>query len=284
MAGPAAQAPLAPWREKLRVVIFEAETPAGKLFDVALLVAIVLSVVAVMLDSVAGIREQYGELLHGVEYFFTGLFTIEYVLRLASVPSPWGYARSFFGVVDLLAILPTYLSLLLPHAESLLVIRGLRLLRIFRVFKLGRFLGEASLLTRALRSSRHKVTVFLGTVLILVTILGAAMYLIEGEEHGFTSIPVAVYWAIVTMTTVGYGDIAPQTPAGKALASLVMVLGYSIIAVPTGIVTAEIVESAAASRITTRVCGSCMSEGHEPSARFCKDCGAELEPSEAAAP
>ncbi|MDJ0852802.1 MAG: ion transporter [Myxococcota bacterium] len=281
MTGPAHDPSPAEWREKLHAVIFEAETPAGKAFDVALLIAIVLSVLAVMLESVEEIRLEHGATLHRIEIFFTLLFTVEYVLRLLCVPNPWAYARSFFGVVDLLAILPTYLSLLLPGAESLLVIRGLRLLRIFRVFKLGRFLGEASLLTSALRSSRHKVTVFLGTVLILVTILGAAMYLIEGEESGFTSIPISVYWAIVTMTTVGYGDIAPVTVAGRTLASLVMVLGYSIIAVPTGIVTAEIVETAAASRrVTTRHCGSCMSEGHEPSARFCKDCGAELEPSE----
>jgi voltage-gated potassium channel len=269
------------WREKLRVVIFEADTPAGKAFDVALLVAIVLSVLAVMLESVEPLRQAYGTERDLVERTFTLLFTVEYLLRLVCVPRASHYARSFFGVVDLIAILPTYLSLLIPGAESVLVIRGLRLLRIFRVFKLGRFLGEASLLTRALASSRHKVTVFLGTILILVTILGTAMYLIEGEEHGFTSIPLAVYWSIVTMTTVGYGDLAPQTVAGKTLASLVMILGYSIIAVPTGIVTAEIVESAvAARRVTTRCCPNCMSEGHEPDARFCKDCGASLEPAQ----
>jgi voltage-gated potassium channel len=280
MDGPPAPQ-LAPWRERLRIWIFEADTPAGKAFDVALLVAIVASVLAVMLESVSDVRARWGLELDVVEWIFTVLFTVEYGLRLISVPRPSQYARSFFGVVDLLAILPTYLSVLLPGAETLLVIRGLRLLRIFRVFKLGRYLGEASVLSTALAASRHKVTVFLGTILILVTILGAAMYLIEGEENGFTSIPTSVYWAIVTMTTVGYGDIAPQTLAGKALASLVMVLGYSIIAVPTGIVTAEIVETAAASRRpTTRSCPNCLSEGHALRARFCKDCGAELPPHE----
>jgi voltage-gated potassium channel len=265
-------------RERIRVVIFEAETPAGKAFDVALLVAIVASVVAVMLDSVASMRARYGVALDVAEWLFTLLFTFEYLLRLACVPVPWRYARSFFGVVDLLAILPTYLSVLLPGAEHLLVIRGLRLLRIFRIFKLGRFLGEASILRRALLQSRHKVIVFLGTIVILVTILGTAMYLIEGAAHGFTSIPVAVYWAVVTMTTVGYGDIAPQTVVGKALASLVMILGYAIIAVPTGIVTAEIVETVTSSRQTTRSCPTCLSEGHDADARFCKACGAALEP------
>ena len=278
MSVPPPTAVHAAWREKLRVVIFEADTRAGKAFDVSLLIAIVLSVTAVMLDSVAAVRDSHGQLLDFAEWAFTLLFTVEYLLRLIAVPRASHYARSFFGIVDLLAILPTYLSLLLPGAESLLVIRALRLLRIFRVFKLGQFLGEASVLQSALASSRHKITIFLGTILILVTILGAAMYLIEGEEHGFGSIPTAVYWSIVTMTTVGYGDLAPQTVAGKALASVVMILGYSIIAVPTGIVTAEIVESAAAAkRVTTRCCPSCMSEGHDAAARYCKDCGAALD-------
>jgi voltage-gated potassium channel len=265
------------WRERLRVVIFEADTPAGKAFDVALLLAILLSVLAVMLESVPTIRVAHGRFLLVAEWVFTLLFSVEYGLRLASVRQPLRYARSFFGVVDLLAILPTYLSIVLPGAQSLLVIRGLRLLRIFRVFKLGQFLGEASILRAALAASRHKIIVFLGTVLVLVTILGAAMYLIEGERNGFTSIPVSVYWSIVTMTTVGYGDLAPQTVAGKALASLVMILGYSILAVPTGIVTAEIVESAQQRhRPTTRCCPRCTSEGHSATARFCQDCGAPL--------
>ena len=265
----------APWRIRLYDIIFEADTAAGKLFDVGLLVAILLSVLAVMLESVAAVRSDHGPLLRTCEWGFTILFTIEYGLRLICVPRAWRYARSFFGVVDLLAILPTYLSLLIPGAQSLLVIRALRLLRIFRVFKLARFLGEATLLSEALRSSRHKVTVFIGTVFILVTILGSAMYLIEGEASGFTSIPRGVYWAVVTMTTVGYGDLAPQTVAGQTLAAAIMILGYSIIAVPTGIVTSEILE-AARRPVTTRVCPSCMSEGHEYTALHCKDCGEPL--------
>lgn len=278
MASPLENPPLSPWREKLRVIIFEADTPAGKAFDVGLLAAILLSVLAVMLDSVPALRGSHGELLDRAEWAFTLLFSVEYVLRLICSPRPLRYARSFFGVVDLLAILPTYLSLLIPGAESLAVIRGLRLLRIFRIFKLGQFLGEASLLRSALASSRHKITVFLGTITILVTILGTAMYLIEGEENGFTSIPTAIYWSIVTMTTVGYGDLAPTTVSGKLLASIVMILGYSIIAVPTGIVTAEIVEGAAASRrITTRSCPNCLSEGHDRDAIYCKKCSAPLE-------
>jgi voltage-gated potassium channel len=277
MADPLETPPLSPWREKLRVIIFEADTPAGKAFDVGLLAAISLSVLAVMLDSVSAFRARHGPLLGRAEWTFTLLFSLEYGLRLICSPRPLHYARSFFGIVDLLAILPTYLSLMIPGTQSLAVIRGLRLLRIFRIFKLGQFLGEASVLRTALAASRHKITVFLGTITILVTILGAAMYLIEGSKSGFTSIPAAIYWSIVTMTTVGYGDIAPVTVAGKVLASIVMILGYSIIAVPTGIVTAEIVESAAASRkITTRTCPNCLSEGHDPNATFCKDCASPL--------
>jgi len=270
---------IAAWRERLRVIIFEADTPTGKAFDVALLAAILASVAALMLDSVASIRAEYGRVLDIAEWTFTLLFTLEYVLRLACVPVPWHYARSFFGIVDILAILPTYLSLLIPGAEHLLVIRALRLLRVFRVFKLGRFLGEANVLRTAIAGSRHKITVFLGTIMILVTILGTGMYLVEGEEHGFSNIPTSVYWAVVTVTTVGYGDLAPQTVAGKALATIAMILGYSIIAVPTGIVTAQLVESSKKSReITTRCCPRCLEEGHDFDAKFCKACGSSLEP------
>jgi len=277
MAGPLETPPLSPWREKLRIIIFEADTPAGKAFDVGLLAAISLSVLAVMLDSVSAFRARHGPLLSSAEWTFTLLFSLEYGLRLICSPRPLHYARSFFGIVDLLAILPTYLSLMIPGTQSLAVIRGLRLLRIFRIFKLGQFLGEASVLRNALAASRHKITVFLGTITILVTILGTAMYLIEGSRSGFTSIPAAIYWSIVTMTTVGYGDIAPVTVAGKVLASIVMILGYSIIAVPTGIVTAEIVEGAAsARRITTRTCPNCLSEGHDTDATFCKHCASPL--------
>jgi voltage-gated potassium channel len=267
------------WRELLRRIIFEADTPAGKAFDVALLVLIVLSVVLVMLESVATAQQVYRPWLRASEWVITALFTLEYGLRLLCAPSPPRYARSFFGLVDLMAILPTYLSLVLPGSQSLLVIRALRLLRIFRVFKLARYLVEANVLVSALRSSVPKVIVFIGTVLILVVIMGSAMYLIEGEENGFTSIPRAMYWAIVTMTTVGYGDIAPHTVPGQVLAALAMLMGYSIIAVPTGIVSAEIIH-ATRRPITTRVCPACYSEGHEYGADYCKDCGQPLVPPE----
>jgi len=264
------------WRQRLWVVIFEADTPAGKGFDVALLIAILLSVVAVMFESVASIRTGYGPWLRGIEWFFTILFTIEYLLRLACVRRPLRYATSFFGLVDLLAILPTYLSILMPGSQSLLTIRALRLLRVFRVFKLARFLGQANMLREALRSSRHKVAVFLGTVFVLVIILGSAMYIIEGGESGFTSIPQSVYWAIVTLTTVGYGDVAPQTAPGKVLAAVAMILGYSILAVPTGIVTAELVHAERDVVATTRSCPSCLTSDHRRRARYCCDCGAPL--------
>jgi voltage-gated potassium channel len=268
-------------REHLRVIIFEADTPSGKAFDVGLLISILLSVLAIMLESVGWIRENWGDALRILEWIFTLTFTVEYVLRLYCVPNPVRYARSFFGVVDLLAVLPSYVSLILPGAQSLLVIRALRLLRIFRVFKLGRFLGEANVLSTALAGSRHKVTVFLGTVLILVVILGTLMYLIEGGDNGFDSIPQAVYWAVVTLTTVGYGDVTPQTWLGQLLSSMVMVLGYSILAVPTGIVTAEIVQAMQPPVITTRSCPHCLSEGHLYQSRYCRDCGMPLAVGEA---
>ncbi len=265
------------WRERWREIIFEADTPAGKAFDVALLIAIVISVVAVMLESVGSWSGSFGVWLLRAEWVFTAVFTVEYAVRLAVVERPVRYARSFFGMVDLLAVLPTYLSLFVPGSQSLLVIRSLRLLRIFRVFKLARFVGEARFLVSALRGSVAKLIVFVGAVLILMLILGSAMYLIEGPESGFTSIPVALYWAIVTMTTVGYGDIAPATVAGQALAAVVMIIGYSIIAIPTGIVTSELLERARRP-VTTRVCPSCTSEGHEYDSRHCRDCGELLEP------
>lgn len=266
---------MAPWRERLREIIFEAETPGGKAFDVALLLAIVLSVIAVVLESVAGVRADYGLQLRAAEWLFTVLFTVEYILRLICVGRPARYALSFFGVVDFLAIVPTYLSVLLPGAQSLIVIRALRLLRVFRVMKLVHFVGEARLLRAALRASVHKVIVFLGTVLTLMLIIAALMYLIEGEEHGFTNIPESIYWTIVTMTTVGYGDIAPATVLGRILASMVMIMGYGIIAVPTGIVTVELAGARRRS-ISTRICQDCAAEGHDADAGFCKYCGARL--------
>ncbi|MFH1747039.1 MAG: ion transporter [Planctomycetota bacterium] len=257
-------------------VIFEADTAVGKAFDVALLWCIVLSVLAVLLESVPSIRDRYEWPLRAVEWLFTILFTIEYILRILSVGRPTRYIISFFGIVDLLAIVPTYLSLVLPGAQTLLVIRALRLLRIFRVLKLVRFLNEARMLSRALRESRHKITVFLGTVLILVLIIGTLMHLIEGEHNeGFNSIPGAVYWSIVTLTTVGYGDIAPHTIPGKALASIVMIMGYSIIAVPTGIVTVALARSSQ-KPVSTQACPQCAAEGHDADAKHCKYCGARL--------
>ena len=266
---------LRPWQARLHEVIFEADTPAGKAFDVALLVTILLSIVVVMLESVASIRQTYGRFLYGAEWLFTILFTIEYALRLACVSRPARYARSFFGVVDLLAIVPTYLSLVVVGSQSLIVIRAFRLLRVFRVFKLSRYLSEGRAIVLALKASQRKITVFLVTVLTVVLIIGAAMYLIEGPQHGFTSIPVAVYWAVVTMTTVGYGDIAPQTVPGQALAAVVMILGYSIIIVPTGIFSVEIAVERLRG-ISTQACPSCSAEGHDVDARYCKYCGTRL--------
>ena len=274
MTDPKAARPDTDLRATLHEIIFEAETPAGKAFDVALLILIVLSVVAVMLESVASIQANYGQYLRIFEWVVTILFTIEYILRLYCVGNPLAYARSFFGIVDLLAILPTYLSLFLPGAQSLIVIRGLRLLRVFRVLKLVHFVGEAQMLRAAMRASARKIIVFLGVVLTAVVIVGSAMYLIEGEDSGFSNIPESIYWCIVTMTTVGYGDIAPQTPLGKLLASAVMIMGYGIIAVPTGIVTVEV--AAASRQISTRACPECGAEGHDRDAEFCKHCGSSL--------
>ncbi len=269
------QPPHPTWRARLHEIIFEADTAAGRAFDVLLLWCIVLSVLAVLLESVAAVHERFAWFLRAAEWAFTILFTVEYILRLISVGRPLRYAISFFGVVDLLAIVPTYLSMLLPGAQTLLVIRALRLLRVFRVLKLARFVEESHVLGRALRASRHKITVFLGTVLTLVLIVGTLMYLIEGEANGFDSIPRSMYWAIVTLTTVGYGDIAPTTVLGQMLASLVMILGYSIIAVPTGIVTVEL-SKATQGQVSTQACPQCSAEGHDTDAKHCKYCGARL--------
>jgi voltage-gated potassium channel len=267
------------WRTWLYEVIFEADTATGKAFDVVLLWSILLSVAAVLLESVEAIRTGYGPLLYAVEWGFTIVFTIEYTVRILCVRKPLLYVRSFYGIVDLLSILPTYLSLFVGGSHALIVIRALRLLRVFRVFKLARYVGEASVLMEALRASRAKITVFLLTVLSIVLIVGSLMYLIEGSHpgSGFTSIPTSIYWTIVTMTTVGYGDITPQTIPGKTLASVVMIIGYGIIAVPTGIVTAEISAASRQRRITTHVCPDCHRAGHEPDANHCKFCGSSLQ-------
>ena len=272
---PAHSPTLRPWQHKLHTVIFEADTRAGRAFDVALLIAIVISVLAVCLESVESIRERHGGLLNGIEWTVTILFTVEYVLRLACVGKPLRYATSFFGIVDLLSIVPTYFRVLYPGAQSLAVVRALRLLRIFRVFKLGHFVGEAAMLRAALRASARKIIIFLGAVLTLVLIMGSLMYLVEGRDHGFTSIPQSMYWAIVTLTTVGYGDIAPGTVLGKAIASTVMVLGYGIIAVPTGIVSVELAKTDRR-LISTQACPSCAVGGHDTDAAYCRRCGTRL--------
>ena len=264
------------WRQILYEVIFEADTPAGKLFDVALIGTILASVLVVMADSVASFSDVYGSWLHGAEWVFTVFFSLEYVLRLLCVRRPVRYAFSLLGIVDLLAIVPTYLSLFVPGTQYLIVIRVLRVLRIFRVLKLAHYLGEMNVLSRALAASRRKITVFLFAVLTLVVVFGSLMYLVEGAENGFTSIPRSIYWAIVTMTTVGYGDISPGTALGQTLASMIMILGYGIIAVPTGIVTTELGRASHCDLVSTQVCPSCLSEGHDPDAVFCKYCGERM--------
>jgi voltage-gated potassium channel len=269
--------PISPWRAKLHEVIFEADTPAGKTFDILLIICIIVSVVAVMLESVAPIRAQYGRSLDAVEWFFTILFTVEYILRLTCIGRPMKYATSFFGIVDLLAVLPTYLDLFFPGTGFLFVIRILRLLRIFRVLKLVQYVGEANTLLMALRTSRRKITVFLFAVITIVVIMGSMMYVIEGESRGFTSVPTSIYWAIVTLTTVGYGDLSPSTAAGQSIAAILMILGYSIIVVPTGIVSAEFTMTRRAG-VTTQCCPECSSEGHDADATFCKHCSARLNP------
>ena len=270
------------WRGKLYDIIFEADTPIGKAFDVALIGVIVLSVIAVMLESVAEIRAEYGALLYTLEWIFTIIFTIEYILRLVCVRRPLRYATSTLGIIDLLATIPTYLSVFVPGAQFLLSIRLLRILRVFRVLKMTHYLTEAGVLVQALRDSRRKITIFIFSVVTLVIVLGSLMYLIEGPEHGFDSIPRSVYWAIVTLTTVGYGDISPETNLGQFLASVIMILGYGIIAVPTGIVTAELTQqttkqhearAALASQIR---CPNCTRSGHAEDAAFCKYCGHSL--------
>jgi voltage-gated potassium channel len=262
------------WRLLLHEIIFEAETPAGKLFDVVLLWTILLNVAVIMLESVPHLQVQHQAVFNGLEWLFTGIFTLEYMLRLWTVRRPLLYATSFFGLVDLLAILPTFIGLLFPGLQSLRIIRILRLLRVFRVLKLGGFTQASSTIVEALRASRPKITVFLVAVLALVTIMGTIMYLLEGPESGFTSIPRSVYWAIVTVTTVGYGDLAPSSVLGQIIASLMMITGYAIIAVPTGIVGAEWVRNSNSE--TTKACDDCGAEGHRNEAGFCFRCGATL--------
>ena len=263
-------------RGRLHQVVFESDTAGGRAFDIGLIALILLSVAAVSLETVRGLPAPVYRALRASEWALTLVFTVEYLLRLIAVRRPVAYAASFFGVIDLLAILPTYVSLLVPGAQVLLVVRILRLLRVFRVLKLARFLNEADVLGKALRASSRKIIVFLLTVSTLVVVIGALMYVVEGPTHGFTSIPLSMYWAVVTLTTVGYGDISPQTPLGQALASLVMILGYGIIAVPTGIVTAELTAGTRTAVVSGQACPACGAEGHDADARFCRRCGAAL--------
>lgn len=269
--------PITNWRRKVHEVIYEADTPLGKGFDIALLIFIILSVIAVMLESVDSINARYSKQLHILEWFFTIVFTLEYFGRIISITRPSKYIFSFYGTIDFFSTIPSYLVLLFGGGHFFLTLRALRLLRVFRILKLVRYLKEARTLQNAFKQSRAKITVFLFAVLMITIIMGTLMYIIESDEAGFTSIPESIYWAIVTLTTVGYGDIAPITPFGQAIASLIMIIGYAIIAVPTGIVTSEMLRSNKEPISTnTQACMHCSKEGHEDDAFFCKYCGEAL--------
>lgn len=266
------------WRLRLYIIIFEADTRAGRAFDLGLIGFIVASVVVVVLDSMAGIHARYQGWFRAFEWLFTLAFTAEYVARLLCVRRPRRYATSVYGVIDLLALLPTYLAILVPGLSSLIDVRILRLLRVFRILKLTEYVEEFGALGAALAASRRKILVFMSFVMLVVVVMGTLMYVVEGPRHGYTSIPVGVYWAITTMTTVGFGDITPQTDFGRVIASLMMLIGWGTLAVPTGIVSAEFAAQGLGRRPTTRTCHECLSEGHAPNARFCSDCGAKLPP------
>lgn len=263
------------WQHRLHEIIFEADTKEGKLFDVVLLVLIMLSIIGVMLDSVPSIHNSYANTLFITEWVFTIIFTIEYLLRIISVKKPISYITSFYGVIDLISTLPSYLSLFIPGSQVFRVLRSLRLLRVFKVLKMPQFTGASNSLAKALKASRPKIVVFLVAVLALAMIMGTIMYIVEGGEHGFTSIPRSMYWAIVTLTTVGYGDISPETPLGQFIASIIMILGYGIIAVPTGIVSSEIAKTSG-HKYSTQACPNCMKEEHEDNALYCSNCGYKL--------
>lgn len=263
-------------KEKLYDIIFGADTRPGKKFDVALLVIILFSILIVILESVPRYETRYGDILRAIEWGVTIVFTLEYILRIMVVKRPFAYIFSFYGIIDLLSVIPTYLGIFFVGTQSLVVIRALRLLRIFRVLKLSRYTSEGATIIRALRASREKISIFIFAVLTLVIIIGTIMYLIEGSASGFTSIPKGIYWAIVTLTTVGYGDIAPLTNLGQFIASFVMILGYAIIAVPTGIVTAEFAREKRAESQSGKCCSSCLKEGHEEDAEYCRFCGEKL--------
>jgi len=270
--------PLKGWRLAFHTVIFEADTRAGRLFDQWLIAAILVSVAVVLADSVQALHARHGAEFHAIEWVFTVLFTLEYVARLSCVRHPWRYATSFFGIVDLLSVLPTYVALLFPEAQALLDVRALRLLRIFRILKLTAYVWEYQSLGRALVASRRKILVFLSAVLMIVLVMGTLMYVVEGPENGFTSIPTSVYWAITTMTTVGFGDITPKTDLGRVISSLMMLVGWGTLAVPTGIVTSEMTAMRMMRTPTTRTCQECLTEGLMPEAVFCMHCGVRLQP------
>lgn len=264
------------WQKRLHEVIYEADTTAGKTFDITLLVLIISSIIVVILDSSPYWHERYGGLFLRLEWGFTFLFTLEYILRLICIKQPWRYMISFLGIIDLLSILPGYLSLFYAGAHSLLVLRALRLLRIFRIFKLSHYLSEMQFLGGAIKASLKKISIFMMIVLMLVVIMGSIMYLVEGGKNGFYSIADSIYWAIVTITTVGYGDISPVTPPGKFVASVIMLMGYAIIAVPTGIVTTEMALSMKNRDQQRQACPNCGREGHDTNASYCKFCGEKL--------
>jgi voltage-gated potassium channel len=266
------------WRRRLYEIVFESETPAGRAFDKVLVVAILVSVAVVIADSVPTFHERLRRGFNLAEWLFTVLFTLEYVARLVSVERPGRYARSFFGIVDLLSVLPTYLVFFLPEAQALIDVRVLRLLRIFRIFKLNAYLDEYQMLGEALAASRRKILVFLSAVLMVVLILGTLLYVVEGPEHGFKDIPTSVYWAITTITTVGFGDITPKTDIGRFIASVIMLMGWGTLAVPTGIVTAEMTMQRQRTWFLPRACAGCGTLAATPDARFCHACGKPLPP------
>ena len=269
--------PLPAWKNKLHEIIYEADTPAGKWFDIILIIAILISIILVMLESVESFDQKYHQFLDISEWIITILFTLEYVLRIISIRKPTTYIFSFYGIIDLLSTIPKYLSLFIGGAHALVALRGLRLLRIFRILKLARFVGATDTLGKALVASRYKIFVFISSVLVICIIIGTMMYLIEGDESGFINIPISIYWTIVTLTTVGYGDIAPETPFGQFLASLVMILGYGIIAIPTGIVSVEMAKGMGPNvDMNTQSCPSCSAGNHKDDAQFCFRCGEQL--------
>ncbi len=266
-------APKGGWRLRAYVIIFESDTRAGRIFDLVLVSLIMLSVAVVMLDSIEAVRTRCGRLFNVLEWFFTAIFSIEYLLRLLCVRRPMRYARSVFGVIDLLAVAPTYLAMFFPGLHALIDVRVLRLLRIFRILKMGAYVSEFRYLGSALLASRRKIAVFMSFVMMVVIVMGTLMYVIEGPANGFTSVPVAIYWAITTVTTVGFGDIAPKTDLGRLIAAFMMLVGWGTLAVPTGIVSAEFVALRERQPPANRKCHKCLSEGHQGSARFCRDCG-----------